>query len=182
VRIGKNAVAVLLAIAVAQLAAACSSSSATSTASSTTGIVAAVGAENQYANVIAQIGGKYVRAAADEDNPNTDPHTFEASTSVAQVISGAELIVQNGLGYDSYMNRIEAGSPDQARKVIDVQSLLRLPDSTPNPHLWYSPATMPAVAKAIARDLSGLRPAYAGYFEANLRSFDSSLSPWLQAV
>jgi zinc/manganese transport system substrate-binding protein len=182
VRIGKTAFAVLLAIAVALLAAGCSSSSATSTASSTTGIVAAVGAENQYANVIAQIGGKYVRAAAVEDNPNTDPHTFEASTSVAQVISAAELIVQNGLGYDSYMNRIEAGSPDQARKVIDVQSLLRLPDSTPNPHLWYSPATMPAVAKAVARDLSELRPAYAGYFEANLRSFDSSLRPWLQAM
>ena len=168
--------------AVALLAAACSASSASSTASSTSGVVVAVGAENEYASVIAQIGGKYVRATAIESNPNTDPHTFEASTSVAEVISAAQLVVQNGLGYDSYMNRIEAGSANPARKVIDVQSLLRLPDSTPNPHLWYSPATMPAVARAIAGDLAALRPAYAGYFKANLRSFDSSLQPWLQAL
>jgi zinc/manganese transport system substrate-binding protein len=172
----------VLTAAVALLAAACSSSSASSTAGSTTGVVVAVGAENQYANVIAQIGGKYVRATAIQSNPNTDPHTFEASTSVAEVISAAQLVVQNGLGYDSYMNRIEAGSPNAARKVIDVQSLLRLPDSTPNPHLWYSPATMPAVAQAIASDLSALRPAHAGYFEASLHAFDNSLKPWLQAI
>ena len=45
----------------------------------------AVGAENEYANVISQIGGKYVAVTAIESNPNTDPHTFEASPSVAQV-------------------------------------------------------------------------------------------------
>ena len=43
----------------------------------------AVGAENEYANVISQIGGRYVTVSAIESNPNTDPHTFEASPSVA---------------------------------------------------------------------------------------------------
>ncbi|HEY2441590.1 MAG TPA: zinc ABC transporter substrate-binding protein, partial [Streptosporangiaceae bacterium] len=60
--------------------------------------------------------------------------------------------------------------------------LLRLPDSTPNPHLWYAPATMPAVAKALAGDLSALQPAHSAYFRANLRAFDRSLAPWLQAL
>ena len=64
------------------------------------------------------------------------------------------LVVQNGLGYDAFMNKIESAAPSSGRKVIDVQKLLGLPDSTPNPHLWYSPATMPAVARAIAADLS----------------------------
>ena len=53
------------------------------------GRIVAVGAENEYANVIAQVGGRYVRASAIESNPNTDPHTFEASASVAQAVSGA---------------------------------------------------------------------------------------------
>jgi zinc/manganese transport system substrate-binding protein len=169
-------------VAVSLLAAACSATSASSTATATTGTVVAVGAENEYANVISQIGGKYVSVTAIESNPNTDPHTFEASASVSQVISSAELIVQNGIGYDSFMNTIEGGSPNTYRKVVDVQHLLGLPDSTPNPHLWYSPATMPAVARAIAADLSRLRPAHKAYFEASLRRFDASLRPWLAAI
>ena len=58
-------------------------------ASGSSGLIEAVGAENEYANVISQIGGRYVRVAAVESNPNTDPHTFEASPSVAALVSAA---------------------------------------------------------------------------------------------
>jgi zinc/manganese transport system substrate-binding protein len=141
-----------------------------------------VGAENEYANVIAQIGGSYVKVTAILSNPNTDPHSFEASPSVAADVSAAQLIVQNGAGYDTFMSTIEAASPNPERKVIDVQKTLGLPSSTPNPHLWYSPATMPAVAEAIARDLSALDPSRAPYFRHNLTEFDRSLIPWLRAI
>jgi zinc/manganese transport system substrate-binding protein len=188
-RIRSTTAAAVLAVAaagaVALPAAGCSSISAisaTSSTSSTSGVIDAVGAENEYANVIGQIGGKYVSVTAVESNPGTDPHTFEASTSVAVAISSARLVVQNGLGYDSFMNKIEAGSPDPARRVIDVQKLLGLPDSTPNPHLWYAPTIMPVVARAIAAGLSALQPAHAAYFEARLRSFDASLQPWLREI
>jgi zinc/manganese transport system substrate-binding protein len=144
--------------------------------------IMAVGAENQYANVISQIGGKYVSVSAIMSNPNTDPHSFEASPSVAQIVSAADLVIQNGVGYDSFMNKIEAASANPKRKVIDVQTLRDLPNSTPNPHLWYSPLTMPAVAKAVASDLSALDPSEASYFDANARTFDNSLKPWLAAI
>ena len=146
------------------------------------GQIVAVGAENQYANVIAQIGGRYVAVSAIESNPNTDPHTFEASPSIAQEVAASQLVVQNGLGYDGFMNKIEAASPSSSRKVIDVQRLLGLPDSTPNPHLWYSPRTMPAVARALVRDLSSIQPAHARYFAANAARFDASLQPWFTAL
>jgi zinc/manganese transport system substrate-binding protein len=173
-------VAAALAVAAGLLATACSSGSASADAPG--GQVVAVGAENEYANVIGQIGGKYVQVTAIESNPNTDPHTFEASPSVAQAVSAAQLVVQNGIGYDTYMDKIEAAAPSSSRKVIVVQNLLGLPDSTPNPHLWYSPATMPAVARAVARDLSAMQPAHAAYFAARLRRFDASLQPWDQAI
>jgi zinc/manganese transport system substrate-binding protein len=144
--------------------------------------IAAVGAENEYANVIEQIGGKYVKVSAIESNPNTDPHTYEASPSVAQTVSQAGLIVQNGVGYDTYMEKIESASSSSSRKVIDVQKLLGLPESTPNPHLWYKPTTMPAVAHAIAAALSSLEPAHTAYFQANVATFDASLQPWLAAL
>jgi len=172
----------LIAAAVAVTASLAVAGCAASSASATTGVVVAVGAENEYANVISQIGGRYVQVSAIDSNPNTDPHAFEASPSDAVTISRAELIVQNGIGYDSYMNKIESASPDPARKIIDVQQLLGLSDSTPNPHLWYSPTTMPAVARAIAADLSELRPAHAAYFEAKAKKFDASLKPWLTAI
>jgi zinc/manganese transport system substrate-binding protein len=160
------------------LATACSASSA----GTRPGVISAVGAENEYANIISQIGGKFVAVSAIESNPNTDPHTFEASPSVAREVAEAQLIVQNGIGYDTYMNRIESSSASSSRKVIDVQNLLGLPDSTPNPHLWYSPETMPKVAGAIAADLSKLSPAHAAYFRANVTRFDKSLQPWLTAI
>ena len=146
------------------------------------GTINAVGVENQYADVIAQIGGMYVRVSAIETDPNTDPHSFEVSPRVATQIASASLIVKNGVGYDSWADKILAAAPNADRKVIDVQQLLNLPDSTPNPHLWYDPKTMPAVAKAVADALSALEPAEAEYFEANAKAFDASLEPWFAAI
>ncbi|HSR83363.1 MAG TPA: zinc ABC transporter substrate-binding protein [Streptosporangiaceae bacterium] len=161
-------------------AAGCRGGIAAGSASGT--VINAVGAESEYANVLRQIGGKYVHVNAILDNPNTDPHTFEASPQVAQEVSSAQLIVQNGLGYDSWMTNIESASSNLHRKVVVVQHVLGLPDSTPNPHLWYDPRTMPAAAKAMANDLAALQPAHAAYFRANLAKFDSSLSPCLTAI
>src|SRR5262249_41853275 len=148
------AVVAAAAAALALAATGCSNSPAP--ASSNGGVINAVGAENEYANVLSQIGGKYVHVSAILDNPNTDPHTFEASPQVAQEVSSAQLIVQNGVGYDSWINKIESASSNSSRKVIVVQDLLGLPDNTRNPHLWYDPRTMPAAAKAMADDLSSI--------------------------
>ena len=148
------------------------------------GVIAAVGAENEYADVISQIGGQYVQVTAIMDNPNTDPHSFEASPQVAEDVSAAQLVVQNGLGYDTFMNRIEAAAPDAHRKVVDVQTLLGLPDATANPHLWYKPTTMPAVANAVADDLAELDPDHAALLIGNflfgggpLTSYAGSVEP-----
>ena len=173
-----SAAAALLA---ALLATACSSATAAGNTGSSASIQA-IGAENEYANVIQQIGGKYVQVTAIMSNPNTDPHTFEASPAVAREISNASLIVQNGVGYDTWASDIEKAVPASSRKIVDVQQLLGLPDSTPNPHLWYNPATMPKVATAIANDLAAIQPAHASYFKANAATFTQSLSAWTQAI
>jgi zinc/manganese transport system substrate-binding protein len=173
-----------LSLAAAAIIAAAAAGCGASAVGKTTGNgpITAVGAENEYANVISQIGGKYVTVTAIESNPNTDPHTFEASPSVAHTVATARLVVQNGVGYDTYMNKIEDASPSASRATIDVQKLLGLPGSTPNPHLWYLPRTMPVVAQALAKDLSAIDPAHAAYFADNARRFDASLQPWYQAL
>ena len=178
--------AVALPLAAALLASACSSSSAAGGSSPgaavSTAKIAAIGAENEYADVIAQVGGKYVQATAIMSDPNTDPHTFEASPAVAREIGAAKLIVQNGVGYDTWATTIENAAPSDGRQVINVQQLLGLPDSTPNPHLWYDPTTMPKVASAIAAGLGQIDPAHAAYYKANAASFTASLAAWNSAI
>lgn len=146
------------------------------------GMLQAVGVENQYADVISQIGGQYVRVNAIEADPNTDPHSFEANPVIARELAMADLIVMNGLGYDSWVERIISAAPRATREVIDVQHLLGLPDGAPNPHLWYGPKTMPAVAEAVAAELSALEPREAAYFKARAMKFEASLNPWIRAI
>src|SRR6516164_5436970 len=165
----------------ALLAAGCSSSLALAPLTAH-GAIIAIGAENEYADVIQQVGGKYVQASAIMSNPNTDPHTFEASASTGRLVNAARLVVQNGLGYDTFMDTIEKAVPDSGRRVIVVQKLLGLPDSTPNPHLWYDPATMPRLAAAIATELAAIQPAHAAYFKANAMAFGEGLQKWTSAL
>jgi zinc/manganese transport system substrate-binding protein len=172
----------LLAILAAVAAAAVAACSGGATAASSGGKIVAVGAENQYADVIAQVGGEYVKASAVMSNPNTDPHSFEASIAVAREVGDAQLVVQNGAGYDSFIGSIESATANSGRKVINVQQLLGLPATVPNPHLWYEPTTMPQVADAIAADLSAIQPSHAAYFKANAAAFIASLKPLDAAI
>ena len=146
------------------------------------GKIVAVGAESQYADVIAQVGGKYVQASAIMSNPSTDPHSFEASIAVAREVGNAKLVVQNGVGYDAFMDTIESAAPGSGRTVINVQQLLRLPDSTANPHLWYDPAAMPRVADSVAAALAAIQPSHKAYFEANAAAFKHSLGALTAAI
>jgi zinc/manganese transport system substrate-binding protein len=184
-RAARPAVAALLAAAVAiPLASACSPASGGTAPGGTaaSGTIEAIGAENEYASVISQVGGTYVHVDAIMSNPSTDPHTYEASPAVAREIGSARLIVQNGVGYDTWATTILNAAPDPARKVINVQQLLGLPDSTPNPHLWYKPATMPKVAAAVATALASIDPAHAAYYKVNAARFTASLAAWNSAL
>ena len=146
------------------------------------GPVHAVGIENEYADVIAQIGGPYVSTSSVMSDPNTDPHTFEVSPRIGGEMAQAQLVVENGLGYDDWADKMLKAAPNKTRIVINVQKLRGLPESTPNPHLWYDPATMPAVAKAVATALGKLDPVHAATFDANEKTFEASLQPWFKAL
>ncbi|MDB5073954.1 MAG: periplasmic solute binding protein [Chloroflexi bacterium] len=140
-------------------------------------VVNAVGSTNVYSDVIQQIGGTHVSVVGILSNPNGDPHIYESSTADAALVARATLVVQNGIGYDAFINKLEAASPNARRTMIDVGARLGYKNGD-NPHLWYNPATMPKVAAFIAAELSRQDPADKRLFERNLRSFDNSLKPW----
>jgi zinc/manganese transport system substrate-binding protein len=143
---------------------------------STDGKIGVVAGENFYGDLVSRIGGDLVSVTSILSDPAVDPHTYESSPRNAQAVADAVLVVKNGLGYDAFLDRLLAASPRSDRKVIDVGELLRLADGV-NPHVWYDPATMPKVARAVADALEELAPSSKTVIEANLKTYVDSFVP-----
>ncbi|KAA3451229.1 cation ABC transporter substrate-binding protein [Mesorhizobium sp. SARCC-RB16n] len=133
-----------------------------------------VAAENFYGDLAHQIGGSHVAVTSILSNPDDDPHLFETSPSTARTIADAKVIIYNGADYDPWMDKLLAASSKPDRTTIVAADLIGK-KSGDNPHLWYNPATLPAVAKALAAELSKRDPANAVHYEANLKQFQASL-------
>jgi zinc/manganese transport system substrate-binding protein len=138
--------------------------------------IAVLGAENFYADLLAQIGGDRVTVSSILNDPNADPHEFEASAETAKLVADARLVIVNDLGYDDFMQKLIAGSTRPERVVLNVQAILKKADGE-NAHLWYDPRTMPAVADAAVVALSKLDPAGAGYFSAQKAKYLAAIKP-----
>jgi zinc/manganese transport system substrate-binding protein len=138
--------------------------------------IAVLGTENFYADVLTEVGGSRVSATSLLNDPNTDPHSFEASPQAAATVADAQLVIVNGLGYDDFMQHLLDASPKSGRVVINVQQLLGLSNDV-NAHIWYDPGTMPKVATAVEAALAKMEPGNADYYSAQLTAYLASLKP-----
>jgi zinc/manganese transport system substrate-binding protein len=138
--------------------------------------VKVVAAENFYGDVVKQLGGEHVQVSSILSNPDEDPHLFEASPKTARALQNAALVVYNGADYDPWMDKLLAASKREKRTTI-VAAQLTGKKSGDNPHLWYDPATMPAVARAVSQYLVQADPAHKGDYDARLATFLASMKP-----
>jgi zinc/manganese transport system substrate-binding protein len=138
--------------------------------------VAVVAAENFYGDLARQIGGDRVAVTSILSNPDQDPHFFETTPGTVRRIAGAQIVIENGAGYDPWMDKILKVAPRPGRTVIDVAKLVGK-KAGDNPHLWYDPATMPAVAQALATAFAAADPAQKSDYDARLQTFIASLKP-----
>jgi zinc/manganese transport system substrate-binding protein len=145
-------------------------------AQSSSSVIGIVAAENFYGDVAQQIAGPNATVSSILNNPDQDPHLFEASPSVARLLSAATIVVANGADYDPWMTKLLAASHAPNRNVIVVADLVHK-KSGDNPHLWYDPPTMPAFAKALAAALEERDPVHRADYEQRLNSFLVSLQP-----
>ncbi|MEM5401544.1 metal ABC transporter solute-binding protein [Paraburkholderia unamae] len=139
-----------------------------------------VAAENFYGDVVKQIGGNYVDVTSILSNPDQDPHLFEASPKTARALQNARVVVYNGADYDPWMTKLlgatGAGKNGTSRTTIVAADLVGK-KAGDNPHLWYDPKTMPAVARAVSAALGAADPAHKSVYDANLATFLASLQP-----
>ncbi len=138
------------------------------------GKLAVVAAENFYGDIARQIGGDRINVVSIMNNPDQDPHLFETTPGVVRQIADAQIVVLNGADYDPWMEKLLSAAPRPGRVVINAAELTGKKPGD-NPHLWYAPATMPAVAKALATAFSKADPAHAGDYAARLATTLASL-------
>jgi zinc/manganese transport system substrate-binding protein len=160
---------------------ACSSSASPGgsrvSATSGTGVIQVVAAENFWGSIAAQIGGKHVSVVSIITNPNTDPHAYEPTASDGRTMAGAQMVIENGIGYDPWVPQLLKSAGSTAT-VLDVGDLLGVADGG-NPHRWYNPTDVQTVIAQITADYQKLDPADAAYFAQQRTAFLSvALKPY----
>ena len=146
---------------------------------SSAGKIHVVAGENFYGDLVARVGGDRVSVTSILSDPNVDPHSYESSPANAQEVADASLVVENGFGYDTFLEHLMSASPDSERAVVDVEKVLDLADDGDGYScgIWYDPQAMVKVARSVADALSTLEPASTADFQANLKTYIDSLTP-----
>ncbi|MGA7193969.1 MAG: zinc ABC transporter substrate-binding protein [Anaerolineales bacterium] len=158
---------------------ACSGASASST--NNAGTVSVVAAENFYGDIVQQLGAGHVSVVSILSDPNADPHEYESSVQDGVAVSKAQLVIENGADYDTWMDKLLAASPNSNRIVLTAANVASnpLPD---NPHLWYGIDNIQTIAQNITADLEKLDSAHKADYDAALTKFQTSLGPIQQKI
>ncbi|MCB5293087.1 metal ABC transporter solute-binding protein, Zn/Mn family [Arthrobacter sp. SO3] len=160
---------------------------------SSDGTVDVVASTSVYGNIVAAIGGDKVKVSSIITRTSQDPHSYEATTQDKLAVSKAELVVENGGGYDDFIHKLADDTGLDHGRVLNAVELSGLaPEGTAGPsapnadghahghagfneHVWYSLPAMGRLADAVAAKLSELEPSSAGNFRSNAAAFKDSL-------
>ncbi|MDN5274983.1 MAG: periplasmic solute binding protein [Candidatus Saccharibacteria bacterium] len=144
--------------------------------------VQVVAAENFWGNIVSQIGGDHIEVTSIISDPSTDPHLYESNAHDAAALARANLVINNGLGYDDFMDKLLSVSHNDSRQVLSVDKILNITGDNPNPHLWYDILRVGAVADAFEEALAAKDPSNTNAYKANLTTFKNSLKPILDTI
>ena len=136
-----------------------------------------VATTNVWGDVVAAVGGDEVTVRSVISDPSQDPHSFEADTDTLLAVSKAAVIVENGGGYDDFMDTMIDSSDTDAVVVNAVETSGRTAAEGEelNEHVWYDLPSVQKVAQQVAATLGELDPDHAADFQANADTFSASL-------
>ena len=149
---------------------ACGTTTQSSSSGNSSGPVQVVAAENFWGSIAAQVGGSHVHVTSIIVDPNADPHSYEPTTKDARTVAGAQYVIVNGAGYDPWADRLLQANPVSGRKELNVGNFNGKHEGD-NPHMWYNPDYVTAVANKIRDDLKALDPADATAFDQSTQAF-----------
>ena len=105
--------------------------------------------------------------------PGTNPHDFNPKNSDAVLASKATVVVENGLGYDEWMDKLDSNNGNNLT-VINVGKLMNKKNGD-NEHIWYDPNTMSKLADKLAATHSKLQPKNKKVFEKNTEAYKNKM-------
>lgn len=160
--------------------------------------ITVVASTNVWGSVASAVGGDRAKVTSIIADPAGDPHSYQMTPKDAEQLTGAQLVVFNGGGYDEFVEEA-LGEGGQGPRVVEAFALAELeehegetetqPTTEPstsseteeghehaeNEHVWYHLATVGAVAGEIAKQLGEIRPESKDAFETNAKSFKDKL-------
>ena len=131
---------------------------------------------DQWGDVVKDLGGDCAQVTTVLASSSIDPHDFEPSPADAVTFTTAQLVVVNGVDYDSWATKFAATSAPDA-PVVDAGVVTKTAAGS-NPHLWYSPSAVVAVADAVTAALVKLAPEGKSYFADRRAAFSTGLQPY----
>ena len=140
-----------------------------------------VAAENFWGSLVSQLAGPGAQVTSIERDPNADPHQYEANASTARAFADADYVIVNGVGYDTWADKMLAANPRPDRRVIDIGALVGKKEGD-NPHLWYNPSFVTAAADRMTLDLKALDPSRADAYDAARGRLDQAFAPFRARV
>jgi zinc/manganese transport system substrate-binding protein len=146
-------------------------------AGDTPGTIDVVASTDVWGSVAAAVGGSRVSVSSIIDDSGQDPHSFEGSSRTLLAVRDADLLLENGGGYDDFMTRLISASGSRAPVVdaVETSGLVAGADGELNEHVWYDIPSAVKVAHAVAARLAALAPRHAAEFKANARAFDRDI-------
>jgi zinc/manganese transport system substrate-binding protein len=139
-------------------------------ASGSSGPVQVVAAENFWGSIASQVGGSHVHVTSIIVDPNADPHSYEPTSADARTVADAQYVIVNGAGYDPWADKLLQANPASGRKELNVGDFSGKHEGD-NPHMWYNPAYVTAVANKIRDDLKAIDPAHAAAYDQSAQAF-----------
>lgn len=142
--------------------------------------VAVVASTNVYGDIVARIGGDKVSVTSVISDPDQDPHSYEASTQNQLALSKAKVVVENGGGYDDFVDRMLKSGGNTSAEVINavkVSGKTAPKGGELNEHVWYDFPTVAKIADRTAAALGKADPANATLYTKNADAFKADLKP-----
>lgn len=157
--------------------------------------VSIVASTNVYGSIAEAIGGDLVSVTSLISSAAQDPHSFEASAQDQLALSKADLVIENGGGYDPFIdtlldasgtdvpvvNASEASGLLDADHDHDAEAEEHTEDDGHdhiegfNEHVWYSFHGVGHVAEEITAQLSEIDADNAATYQANYTAFAAQI-------
>ncbi|MFI1722103.1 metal ABC transporter solute-binding protein, Zn/Mn family [Streptomyces sp. NPDC020489] len=141
--------------------------------------ISVVASTNVYGDIVGRIGGTKVDVTSIISDPDQDPHSYEANTQNQLALSKAKVVVENGGGYDDFVDRMLKSGNSSAEVVdaVKVSGRTAPKGGELNEHVWYDFRAVAKIADSIAAALGKADPDDAATFTANAETFKARLQP-----